>query len=78
MDNPSVIYEDNHGSIFLAKNRQVCICTKHIDICHNFLRDMVEEKYIDIEYIRSENNPYDIMSKKTSEANFARHMIRIT
>ena len=39
---PSVIYEDNQGAIFLAKNRQVGICTKHIDIRHNFLRDMVE------------------------------------
>ena len=78
VEKPSIIYEDNQGAIFLAKNRQVGILTKHINIRHHFLRDMVEEKYIDIEYIRSENNPYDIMSKKTSEANFARHMIRIT
>ena len=27
-----VIYEDNQGTIFLAKNRQVGNCTKHIDI----------------------------------------------
>ena len=25
---PSVIYEDNQGAIFIAKNRQVGICTK--------------------------------------------------
>ena len=29
---PYVIYEDNQGTIFLAKNRQVGNCTKHIDI----------------------------------------------
>ena len=44
--NPSVIYEDNQGEIFLAKNRQVGFCTKHIDIRHHFLRDTVEEKDI--------------------------------
>ena len=77
MEKPSDIYEDNQGAIFLAKNRQVGICTKRIDICHRFLRDMVEEKDIDIQYIHSEENPYDIMTKNTSEAGFASHMIWI-
>ena len=75
---PSVIYEDNQGVIFLAKNRQVGIRKKHIDIRHNFLRDMVEEKDIDIQYIQSEENPADIMTKNTSEADLTRHMRRIT
>ena len=75
--NPSVIYEDNQGAIFLAKNRQVGICTKHIDIFHNFLRYMVEEKDIDIRYIRSEDNPADILTRNTSGSDFARHMKRI-
>ena len=56
------------------KNRQVVICTKPIDICHNFLRDMVEYNDIDIQYISIEDNPSDIMTKNTSEANFKRHM----
>ena len=45
---PSVLYEDNQGAIFLAKNRQVGINTKHIDFCHHFMRVVVEDKYIDI------------------------------
>ena len=53
VQNPSIIYEDNQGTIFLANNRQVGICTKHIDICHHFLWDIVEDKYIGIKYIRS-------------------------
>ena len=50
-------YKDNQGTIFLAKNRRVGICTKHIDICHHFLWNIVEDKDIDIKYIRSEDNP---------------------
>ena len=61
---PSVIYEDNQGKKILAKNRQVGIHTKHIDIRHRFLRDMVEEKDLDIQYIHSEENPAEIMTKK--------------
>ena len=78
VEKPSVLYEDNQGAIFLAKNRQVGILTKHIDVRHCFLRYMVEEKDGDIKYIRSEENPADIMAKNTSEADFARHMRRIT
>ena len=78
VENPSVIYEYNQGVIFLAKNRQVGIHTKNIYIIYHFLRDMVEEKDIDIQYIRSEDNPVDIMTKNTLEADFPRHMRRIT
>ena len=38
---------------------------------------MVEENDIDIQYIWSEDNPADIMTKNTSEADFARHVKRI-
>ena len=78
VENISAIYEDNQGGIFLAKNRHVGIHTNHIDISHHFLREMVEEKDIDIQYIRSEENPYDIMNNNTPEVNFARHIQRIT
>ena len=75
---PSVIYEDNKGTILLAKNRQVGIFTKYIDIRHHFLRNMVEEKGIDIHCIWSEDNPADFIKKNTLEEDFARNMKRIT
>ena len=70
----SVIYEDNQGAIFLAKNRQVSISTKHIDILHYFLLNMVEEKGIDIKYIWIEDEPMEIITNNTPKAYFARHM----
>ena len=73
-ENPSVIYEYNQDAIFLAKNRQVDICTKNIDICNHFLQDMVEENYIDVQYIPSEDNPADIMTKNTSKEYFSSHI----
>ena len=42
------------------------------------MQDMVEEKDIDIQYIRDEENPAHIMTKNTLEEDFARHMRRIT
>ena len=49
---PSVMYKDNKGAILLAKNRQVGMHTKYIDISHRFPREMVEDKDMDIKYIR--------------------------
>ena len=74
VQNPSFIYEDNQGTMFLAKNRQLGISTIHMDICNHFLWDMVEDKDIDIQYIRSKYNPADIMKKNTLEADFTRNM----
>ena len=74
---PSVIYEDNQGDIFLENNRQVGIRTKHIDIRKSFLREMVEDKDIDIKNIRREENPVDIMRNNTYEEDFVKHMKRI-
>jgi hypothetical protein len=37
-EEPTVIYEDNQGAIALAKNPRYHNRTKHVDICHHFVR----------------------------------------
>ena len=63
MQKPSVVYEDNQGAIFVANNRQVGMRTKNIDIRHHFLRDVLEDKDMDINYIMREAKPADIIMK---------------
>ena len=63
--NLSIIYEDYQGTIFVANTRQVGICTKHIDICHHFLWDIVEYKDIGIGYIWIEDNPEYMSTNNT-------------
>ena len=75
---PSVIYDDNQGAFLLANNMQVGMNTKHIDIGHTFLRDMVEDKDIDIHYIWSEDNLAEITTKNTSKSDCMNHMKRMT
>ena len=45
---PEVVYEDSHGEILLAKNRQVGMRNKYIDMRHHFLRDMLEDNDMNI------------------------------
>jgi hypothetical protein len=63
----AIIYEDNLGAIFLCKNQQVSSRTKHIDVRHHYMRNLLEEKRLDIRFIRSEDNSSDICTKNTSK-----------
>ena len=48
-----IFYKDNQGYILLSKNKQVGMRKKNIDILIHFMREMTEEKDMDIKYIRS-------------------------
>ena len=63
---PGKIFEDNEGAIFLAKNQQVSMRTKHIDVRYHFVRDLVESKFLTLEYVPTEDNYADIMTKNTT------------
>jgi hypothetical protein len=62
----AIIYEDNLGTIFLVKNQQLSSRTKHIDIRHHYMRDLQDNKALDVIFKRSENNSADIMTKNTT------------
>ena len=52
--------------------------TKHIDIHQHFLRETAEEKDMDINYIRREENPENIMTNNFPKADHVKHTNRIT
>jgi hypothetical protein len=78
MNGPAIIFEDNLGAIFLAKNAQVSARTKHIDVRHHFIRDLIKEKQLTIKFVKSEDNPADIMTKNTNRDLFQKHSKNIT
>ncbi|KAG3230733.1 hypothetical protein PI124_g24169 [Phytophthora idaei] len=49
-DDPVNIYEDNQGSIALAKNPEFHKRTKHIDIRYHFVRERVEDGQVVLQY----------------------------
>ncbi|GJS80259.1 retrovirus-related pol polyprotein from transposon TNT 1-94, partial [Tanacetum coccineum] len=57
-----VLY-DNKGAIDLSKNLVLHSRTKHIEICHHFLRDNVQKGNISIEKVASKDNIADILTK---------------
>ncbi|GJT04285.1 retrovirus-related pol polyprotein from transposon TNT 1-94 [Tanacetum coccineum] len=61
---------DNKGSIDLGKKPVQHSRTKHIEICHHFLRDNVQKGNITIEKVLSEDNIVDILTKPLKRESF--------
>ena len=47
---PGAKFEDYERAIFLVKNKQVLIHTKHIDVKYYFVQDLLEDKYLELVY----------------------------
>jgi hypothetical protein len=70
---PAQLYEDNTGAIYLMNNNQVGPRTKHISVKFHHVRNMIYEGELETKYIKSGNNPSDIMTKNTPEAIQGKH-----
>jgi hypothetical protein len=57
------LYYDNLSAIGISKNPIQHSKTKHIDIQHHFIRDLVEEKAMTLEHVDMEEKLADIFTK---------------
>jgi hypothetical protein len=60
---PINIMSDSQGSIALSKNPESHSRTKHIDIQHHFVREQVQRKIVQFNYIPTEEMPADLLTK---------------
>jgi hypothetical protein len=61
---------DNESAVKIANNPVQHSRTKHIDICHHFLRDHVAKGDIILEGVRSEDQLADIFTKPLEKTHF--------
>ena len=64
---PTIIYQDNQGSIAMLRNAIISQRTKHIDIKYHFVREKVEEKQITLEYIPIKKMVADCLTKPVTK-----------
>ncbi|KAA0055022.1 flocculation protein FLO11-like [Cucumis melo var. makuwa] len=65
-----VLYYDNISAISIFKNPIQHSCTKHIDIRHHFIRELVEANIISLEHVRSSLQLADIFTKPLDVSTF--------
>ena len=58
-----VLHSDNTGAIDMAKDPKFHSRTKHIDIRYHFIREVVADEMVRLEYIPGEENTADIFTK---------------
>ena len=61
------MYEDNEGAIQVAKHPILNSNSKHIDVRHHFLRELVERKEVEIIHVASQYQHADFLTKALPE-----------
>lgn len=67
-----MIYCDNKSAITIAKNSVFHSKIKHIAIKHQFIRNVIEEGQVKLEYCKSEEQLADIFTKALPRDRFQR------
>ena len=67
-EKPGILFEDNEGAIYLAKNCQVGQRTKHIDNRYHFMRDVIKDGKMQVIHVRSDQNEADLCTKNVTIA----------
>jgi hypothetical protein len=64
------LYCDNMSAINISKNPVQHSKTKHIDIRHHFIRDLVENKIVTLEHVGTKEQIADIFTKALDAVQF--------
>ena len=67
------VFEDNEGAVQLAQNPITNSNSKHIDVRHHFLRELVARKEIAITHVRSDLQHADFLTKAITQDSFEFH-----
>ena len=60
---PVILYCDNTSAINISKNSVMHAKTKHIAIKYHYVRELVEDKQMKLEYIHTKEQTIDIFTK---------------
>ena len=75
---PTTLYCDNTAAISIVRNPQASKRTRHVQLRFQTLREAVENKQVKIEYVSSDLNTADVLTKPLLVTLHARHMNTLT
>ena len=73
VDLPMVVLIDNIGAIEMLDSKTGQCKTKHIDTRFHWIKQYVDDNQVKVDYIKSENNVADMLTKNLQPRLFERH-----
>ena len=70
---PVNVRVDNIGTIWMSNNQSTMGRTKHVDIRTKFVREFQQDGVIKVNFVSSEDNTSDIMTKNVQAPLFDKH-----
>jgi hypothetical protein len=70
---PVKIEIDNTGALFLAENSTTSQRTKHIDVRHHFVRNLIRDGIIVVSFVGTNDNDADLFTKNLAKELFEKH-----
>ena len=67
------VFEDNQGAVHLAQNPVTNSNSRHIDVRHHFLREIIRLRNIKVVQVPSQSQHADILTKALAYDLFAFH-----
>ena len=74
VEKPIVVRVDNMGAIFMSNNSSSSSRTRHVDTRYHFVRELVEERFVEVVFVKSEDNKSDGFTKNLSGDLFEKHV----
>ena len=73
---PIVVRVDKVGAIFMAENVSTSIRTRHVDTRYHFVREMIEDGFIRIIFVRTVDNDADLFPKNVNRETYEKHVVK--
>ena len=67
------LFEDNQGAIATAENPVSGGRTKHVDVRHHFIRELVDRRVLTVKFTESSGQHADILRKRLGLEAFIKH-----
>ena len=74
VDEPTLICQDNMGAQALTQDTVYHSRTKHIDVRHHYVRQLVEEKVVQFQHTPGTDLTADVFTKALCSPTFKKHL----
>ena len=70
INDPTVVHEDNHAAYEIARRPGTYTKLRHVKVRHFYCQDVVQNKFVDVQTISSEDQAADRLTKTLSGTMF--------